>query len=160
MVNIISDTGLLHFPVSLFFMPIPVYEYRIVVDVSEIDENNHVNNVCFVRWMQEAAIAHSAANGWPSGRYGELGLAWVARRHSVEYLRPALEGDHITVQTWVSAWKNVSSVRKYRFVRDSDAAVLAVAETNWAFVNTSTGRPTKIPAIVGDSFIIPESPPE
>ena len=140
-------------------MPIPVYEYRIVVAPSDIDENNHANNVCFVRWMQEAAVAHSTANGWPSDRYTELGQVWVARRHTVEYLRPAFEGDLITVQTWVSSWKNVSSVRKYRFFRDSDSVVLAVAETNWAFVNTSTGRPAKIPGIVGDSFMIPECPP-
>jgi len=141
-------------------MPIPVYEYRIVVGPSDIDENNHANNVCFVHWMQDAAIAHSTANGWTSDRYVELGQAWVARRHTVEYLRPALEGDHITVQTWVASWKNVSSIRKYRFVRDCDSTVLAIAETNWAFVNTSTGRPTKIPSIVGDSFVIPECPPE
>ena len=142
-----------------FLMPIPVYEHQIIVSPADIDENNHANNVCFVRWMQEAATAHSAANGWSSERYIELGQIWVARRHTVEYLRPALEGDCITVQTWVSSWKNVSSVRKYRFVRDSDSVALATAETNWAFVNTSTGRPVKIPKIVGDSFTIPEYPP-
>ena len=141
-------------------MPIPVYEYRILVASSDIDENNHANNVCFVRWMQEAAIAHSTANGWSSERYTELGQAWVARRHTVEYLRPALEGDRITVQTWVDTWKNVSSIRKYRFLRDCDSAVLAIAETNWAFVNSSTGRPAKIPLIVSEAFIIPECPPK
>ena len=140
-------------------MPIPVYEYRIIVDATDIDENNHANNVCFVRWMQEAAIAHSAANGWSSERYSELGFAWVARRHTVEYLRPALEGETVTVQTWVATWKNVSSVRKYRFIRDSDSAVLAIAETNWAFVSTSTGRPSKIPEVVNEAFVIPECPP-
>ncbi|MCL2305087.1 MAG: acyl-CoA thioesterase [Planctomycetaceae bacterium] len=140
-------------------MPIPVYEHRIVVGHSDIDVNNHANNVCFVRWMQEAAIAHSTANGWSSQRYTELGKSWVARRHTVEYLRPALEGDCITIQTWIGSWKNVSSVRKYRFVRDSDSVVLAVAETNWVFVNTSTGRPVKIPSVVSDSFVLPECPP-
>ena len=102
-------------------MPIPVYEHLVVVIPSDIDENKHANNVCFVRWMQEAAVAHSAANGWTSERYSELGLAWVARRHTVDYLRPALEGDEITVQTWVASWKNVSSVRKYKFIRNSDS---------------------------------------
>ncbi len=135
-------------------MPIPVYEYHVVVQPSDIDENNHANNVCFVRWMQEAAIAHTTANGWPSEKYYEHGLAWVARRHTVEYLRPAMENEDITVQTWVASWKNVSSVRKYRFLRSSDSTVLATAETNWAFVNTTNGRPTKIPQIVSDSFIV------
>ena len=135
-------------------MPIPVFEHLVVVVPSDIDENDHANNVCFVRWMQEAAVAHSAANGWTSERYSGLGLAWVARRHTVDYLRPALEGDEITIQTWVASWKNVSSVRKYKFIRNSDSTVLATAETNWAFVSTASGRPTKIPPIVAESFII------
>ncbi len=31
------------------------YQYRFDVDQSSIDENGHVNNVEYVRWMQETA---------------------------------------------------------------------------------------------------------
>ena len=38
------------------------------LDVPEdvIDTNRHVNNLAYVRWMQEVAIMHSTARGWPS----------------------------------------------------------------------------------------------
>jgi acyl-CoA thioester hydrolase len=41
--------------------------------------------------MQDIAIEHSAAAGWPMARYVELGAGWVVRSHFIEYLRPAFE---------------------------------------------------------------------
>ncbi len=104
--------------------------------------------------MNEAAIAHSEANGWTAKRYVELGQNWFARRHTIEYLAQAAEGDHLTVQTWIYDWKGVRSTRKYRFTRDRDGTVVAEAETLWAFVNLQTGRPVRIPKEVADSFVI------
>lgn len=132
----------------------PFYEHRIVVRPGDIDENLHANNVCYVRWMQDAATAHSKANGWTSERYIKLGSIWVARRHTIDYLAPAIEGDQITVKTWIASWKRASSVRRYHFIRESDSLVLAKAETNWAFINIASGRPTKIAEDVANSFIV------
>ncbi len=42
-----------------------VFEYSHVVDPQEIDELGHANNVAYVAWLQAAAVAHSAAQGWP-----------------------------------------------------------------------------------------------
>ncbi len=134
--------------------PIPVYEHRVVVLKSDIDENQHANNLCYLRWMNEAAIAHSVANGWTSARYAELGSVWFARRHTIEYLAPAAEGDELIVSTWVYDWKSVRSTRRYRFVRPSDGTVVATAETLWAFVNFQTGRPVKIPNCVSESYVV------
>ncbi|MGL6196230.1 MAG: acyl-CoA thioesterase [Thermoguttaceae bacterium] len=135
-------------------MPIPIYEHNVVVTTSDIDENDHANNVSFIRWMQDAAVKHSAENGWCSQKYREFGFAWVARRHTIDYLLPALEGEKIVVKTWVASWKKVSSVRKYQFLRASDMVVLAAAETNWVFVSINTRKPTKIPPEVTESFIV------
>ena len=135
-------------------MPIPVYEYHVTVLSSDIDENRHANNLCYLRWMNEAAIAHSKANGWTAQRYVELGRNWFARRHTIEYLAPAAEGDELIVHTWVFDMKAVRSTRKYRFVRARDGVVVAEAETLWAFVGLETGRPVKIPSIVSDSFTV------
>ncbi|MDR2438051.1 MAG: acyl-CoA thioesterase [Planctomycetaceae bacterium] len=133
---------------------ISIYEHKVLVLPSDIDENRHANNLCYLRWMNEAAIAHSEANGWSAQRYLELGSNWFARRHTIEYLLPTLEGDELIVKTWIGDWRNIRSTRKYRFVRKKDQAVIAEAETLWAFVNLATGKPTRIPQIVTDSFVI------
>ncbi|MDR0521698.1 MAG: acyl-CoA thioesterase [Planctomycetaceae bacterium] len=134
-------------------MPL-IYEHTVFVLPSDIDENRHANNLCYLRWMNEAAVAHSAANGWTSQRYIQLGATWFARRHTIEYLAPSFEGDQLTIRTGVCEWTNIRSVRKFRFVRKSDSKIVAEAETLWAFVNLKTGRPTRIPPEVAESFFV------
>jgi len=134
-------------------MPIPVFEYPVTVLASDIDEMNHANNVCYIRWMQEAAIGHSTHNGWSTERYLTSQWAWVARRHTIDYLQPAFLGDELIVRTWVAEFKHVRSRRKYMVVRKSDGTILATAETHWAFVSTVTRHPIKIPQEVCTCFI-------
>lgn len=131
-----------------------LFEYPHTVRPDEIDEHGHVNNVHYLRWMQSAAVAHSAAVGWPTERYHAEKLGWVARRHAIEYLQPAFAGEEIVVRTWVADFRKITSLRKYRIVRRSDGALLATAETNWAFLNLATRQPARIPADLAASFVV------
>ncbi len=131
-----------------------VFHYPHVVTEEEIDALGHVNNLCYLRWVVEAAVAHSTAQGWPPERYVAQGAGWVARSHFIRYLQPAFVGDRVVVQTWVSHFKKVTSLRKYRIVRPADQAVLAVAETDWAFVSLREQKPRRIPAEVAQSFVV------
>lgn len=131
-----------------------VFYHRHEVLASEIDELEHANNAAYVNWMQAAAIAHSTAQGWPSQRYWDASYAWVARSHRIDYLQPALAGDRIVVRTWVADMQRVSSLRRYEIVRESDGAVLARAETRWAFIDLKSRKPVRIPAVVQADFII------
>lgn len=129
-----------------------MYEYFHTVADDEIDDQGHANNVVYVAWMQAAALAHSAAHGWTAERYQRLGGGWVARSHTIEYLRPAFAGDQIVVGTRVTAMKNVTSTRAYRIIRPADGEVLAKAETHWVFISYATGKPTRIPAEIVKSY--------
>ncbi|MDR1924219.1 MAG: acyl-CoA thioesterase [Planctomycetaceae bacterium] len=135
-----------------------IYSYKIMVMAADVDVNLHANNVCYVRWLNDAAVEHSRANGWYAERYIELGSNWFARRHTIDYLAPAAEGDEIEIQTWISDWQAIKSTRKYRFIRIKDNVKIAEAETLWVFVNLKTGRPTKIPNEVSDCFFVTDNP--
>lgn len=135
-----------------------VYEYPHTVSEAEIDEQGHANNVVYVAWMQDAALAHSAALGWTPQRYLDMGAGWVARSHTVEYLRPAFAGDEIIVETHVADMKKVTSKRVYRIIRRVDGEVLAKAETHWAFVNYATGKPTRVPPEIADAYPLSTHP--
>lgn len=129
-----------------------IYEHHHTVTDDEIDEQGHANNVVYVTWMQDAAVAHSACLGWTSQRYLDMGAGWVARSHYIEYLRPAFAGDKIIIETHVADMKRVTSKRVYRMVRIDDGEVLAKAETNWAFISYATGKPTRIPPEIADAY--------
>ena len=121
------------------------YAHALVVGRDAVDGLGHANNVEFVRWMNDAAVAHAEARGWTAAA-GAVGAAWVVRAHRVDYLRPAFAGDGVRVLTWVADVRGASSLRRYRIERLADGAVLAEAETDFAFVDAQTGRPRRIPA--------------
>ncbi len=135
-----------------------IYEYRLIVPDDAIDGQGHVNNLEYVRWMQEAAIAHSDTQGWSAERYRQIGAGWVVRSHKIEYLQAAFAGDQIVVRTWVSDFRKIRSLRKYKIVRVADQTVLAIAETDWAFIGYERRAPRRIPPEVAEAFVI--VPPE
>lgn len=129
-----------------------VFHHARVVSAEEIDRQGHVNNVAFVRWMQDAAVAHSAEQGWPNDRYEAGGFGWVARMHRIEYLSAAYQDNPVVVLTWVSEFGKVTSKRRYRIWNPDSKVLLADAETTWAFIDLTTKKPRRIAPEVGDAF--------
>ena len=130
-----------------------VYQYKLTVPDNALDVNGHVNNIEYLKWMQDAALLHSDIQGCTKATI-EAGATWVVRTHHIEYLRPAFAGEHIVVLTWVTNFRRVQSLRKYKIVRLNDSTVLVEGETNWVFVDAKTGSLRSIPRNVMDSFEI------
>ena len=79
------------------------------------------------------------------------------RSHFIEYLQPAFAGDEIVVRTWVSNFKKITSLRKYKICKAEDGTLLARAETDWAFLGLKHRVPRRIPQEFIDSFeLVPE----
>lgn len=129
-----------------------VYEHPVTVASAQIDRLGHVNNLAYLAWMQAAALAHSAAQGWPPERYQELALAWVVRSHQIKYLQPAYLDDAIVVRTWVAGMKRASSLRNYKILRAADQTLLASAATEWAFIDLANGTLKRIPPELSNAF--------
>jgi len=134
-----------------------VHVKRVTVDRDAIDVHRHVNNQEYLRWMQEAAIEHSTAQGWPMARYLEMESSWYVKSHFIDYLRPALLGDDILIVTRVSGMNERNSPRQTLFLRESDRQMLARAETQWIFVSLRSSRPVAIPAELRSAFDIVET---
>ena len=131
----------------------PIYQFDIQVTADVVDRNGHVNNVAYIQWLQDAAVAHAQASGCMAAT-SAAGASWVVRTHHIEYLAPAFAGDTLAVLTWVASFQKVRSLRKYKIIRGCDQTVLARAETDWVFVNAKTGRPLTIPDEVKNTLPI------
>ena len=134
--------------------PVRVHCHRFSFPPGAEDGNRHVNNVEYVRQLQEAAIAHTRRNGWAPEELHERGWTWVVRSHFIEYLQPCRAGEDIALHTWVANFKKIRSLRKYRFVRAADGAVLAEAQTDWVFLDFRHGRPRAIPPEVLAAYVV------
>lgn len=134
-----------------------VFEYSVNAVSADADLVGHVNNVVYIRWLQDAAIAHASAQGWGPTAWTQYGSGWVARSHFIEYSGPAFPGDQLLIRTWVVDMKRVTSKRRYVILRNAEPIVRA--ETQWAFVSFSTLQPCRIPEHVAQAFEIPNPEP-
>lgn len=115
------------------------------VGPDDLDELRHVNNVVYVRWMQDVAVAHWNELAPPGVRDS---LAWVARRHEIDYLQAARLGDEVTLRTWVGHAEGLTFERFIEVWRTGDARCLLKARTLWVPIDPRSGRPTRVPADV------------
>jgi acyl-CoA thioester hydrolase len=129
-----------------------VYTHEHTVNSAEIDWQRHANNIFYLHWFLDAAIAHSDVQGWNQQRYLDLGMAWVAKSHFIEYHAPAFEGDALLIRTWISEFRRVTSQRRYEIRRAGDEVIVATAESKWAFVDVESGAPRRIPDEVQQAF--------
>jgi acyl-CoA thioester hydrolase len=122
-----------------------------VVD-GDIDVLGHASNIAFVRWIQDVAVAHSAAVGLGLEAYQRLGAAFVVVRHEIDYLRPALRGEALEARTWISSVMAAKCLRATELVRKADGEILARGRTTWGYVELVTGRPRRIPDLIRAAF--------
>lgn len=120
----------------------PAFEIPIVVRPDDIDDMDHVNNVVYLRWVQDVALAHWTARATPRLR-AEYG--WVATRHELDYKRAAVLGDDITARTWIGTVDSRRFERFTEIVRSVDGVILARGRTLWCLLSRDTGRITRIP---------------
>lgn len=108
---------------------------------ADIDELGHVNNVVYLRWVQDAATAHWRAAATPAQ---QAAIAWVALRHEIDYKHPAMPGEAIVASTWVGTAESVRFERFVEILRANDRKLLAQARTLWCPISRATGRVTRV----------------
>ena len=128
------------------------FELAIQVRPEDIDVLNHVNNVVYLRWVQDAAVAHWQA---AASAEAQAALYWVVARHEIDYRRPARLGDGIIARTWVGEAFQRDFERHTEILRGADRAPLARARTLWCPMDRRTGRPASVPDAVRAAFSTP-----
>ena len=132
-------------------LPPQAFEITVPVQRADIDQQNHVNNTVYLRWVQEVATAHWEALAPHAAREA---IGWVVLRHEIDYKTPAGLGDEIVLRTWVGQATRVTFERFTEMRRSSGHELLAQARTLWVPVNTATGKPTRVPPEVRALFSI------
>lgn len=123
-----------------FASPIAGFMHRRGVQPEEIDELEHVNNVCYLAWVNDVAIAH-----WNSltSVADRARLVWVALRHEIDYRAEALANDVVLVKTWTGRAVGLRYRRHTQIVREHDNMLLAEALTLWCPMDAKSRRPAR-----------------
>lgn len=115
------------------------YSFRLKVQVEDIDVLNHVNNVVYLKWVNEASERHWAvlSNDEINAKY-----FWVCLRHEIDYVGEAYLGDEVKVKTWVGDSHGVKSIRHVEIYKGDK--LLSRSASTWCLIDVKTQRPTRI----------------
>ena len=117
-----------------------IYSEFITVVQGDLDELNHVNNVRYFDFLQQAAVGH-----WYCTVPKELSesMRWVVKRHEIEYFKPAFLDDVLKISTWVNSFSGVTSLRFYEIYKNDQ--LILKAQTLWVAVNPETMQLKRLP---------------
>ena len=137
----------------------------------DIDEQNHVNNIVYLRWVQDVATAHWKTH---ASAESQAAIGWIVLRHEIDYKMPASLGDEIVLRTWVGKASRLKFERFTEIRRKSGRSnaepssgeidppqdgfavannqVLAQARTVWVPIDVRTGKPARVSADVRARF--------
>ena len=123
------------------------FSHSFIVKPEHLDEQHHVNNVVYVQWIQDVALAHwfRVASDEQKAKY-----AWVILRHEIDYKKQAFAGEEITVTTWVGKPTAVTWERFTEIKRGQD--LLVKSKTIWCLLDRETAKPKRITAEMIESF--------
>ncbi len=127
-----------------------IFEQPITINAQDIDENGHVNNIRYLKWVQDVAIAH-----WNSVSTDQMKaqLIWVVSRHEIDYLKSAYLDSNLIAKTWVVG---PNGARSDRFVTICDAAndtIIAKIKTTWYLLDAQTKKPKRIDSDITNVFL-------
>lgn len=125
------------------------FERPFVVTGDDIDGLGHVNNIVYLRWVQDVAAAHWESATTPAER---ADIGWVVLRHEIDYQHPARPGDQVIARTWVGPPQAATFERHTEILRAADQRVLARARSLWCPVNPGSGRVRRIDPALHDRF--------
>ena len=89
----------------------------IAVEPADIDGLGHVNNVVYVRWVQDVAVAHWRA---VASAADQKKLLWIVVRHEIDYKQAAYLGDRVLARTWIGVATRIKFERHTELLRAND----------------------------------------
>ena len=121
-----------------------------VIDIevlpAHIDGLGHVNNVVYVGWLEDCAWRHSQSLGLGLDEYRRLDRAMAVLRHEIDYLASARLGERLQMGTWiVESSRGLKMTRRFQLRRPADGLTLLCAQTTFACIELSSGRPRRMP---------------
>lgn len=118
----------------------------------DFDELGHVNNVVYLRWVQDIAVIHWHAVASPAMIGAEV---WIALKHTIEYRDPILPDERAEIRTWLGEVHGPRFDRHVDIRKPGAKRFSARAVTEWCRINRATRRPMRINGDVLALFQVP-----
>lgn len=130
------------------------HPYRSVVDVevryAETDQMGVVHHANYIVWLELARTELCKASGFHYAEIEKLGYLLIVTRVETRYAKPARYGDTVRIHCWLDRLGSRGLRFAYQVSRGEDT--LATGATEHIWVDSSTGKPCRTPAVLLQPF--------
>ena len=135
------------FPFERFPKITPAESPRITqrqVEWMDLDVYEHVNNVIYVNYAEEAAAQDFSSEGWSPAKLAEANLVIATRRVHIQYLSIASWGETLNISTYPLEVKDTGGSR-YVSITRADGSLVAECILDWELVHRKSGEVRSLP---------------
>jgi YbgC/YbaW family acyl-CoA thioester hydrolase len=111
------------------------------VRFSDCDPMGHLNNARYIDYMLNAREDHlKQAYQIDLLEYHKQGIAWVVRRHDIQYVRPAFYNETVCIQSRLIELADSHVMVEMLMFDEKQTTLKAIMWTNFTSVDVKTGR--------------------
>jgi YbgC/YbaW family acyl-CoA thioester hydrolase len=114
------------------------------VEWMDLDAYEHVNNVVYVNYAEEAGVQDFASKGWSPAKLAEAGLMVAARCIQIQYLSVATWGETLQISTHLLGTNRTGGSR-YIGMTHADGSPVADCILDWELVDRKSGEVCQLP---------------
>lgn len=126
----------------------PGFQLTQQIRFGDIDSYNHVNNVVYLQYLEDARVQLTYAQLPDGGTFQDLigtDLFILVGRNEIEYLAPiSFRPEPVFVNIWVTNVGGSSFDFGYTVTEADSSIIYAQAATSMVLVSRTTGRPTRL----------------
>ena len=97
-----------------------------------------------INYFQDCSTFQSEELGRGLQYLSENNRVWLLSSWQLQLLKPICLGERIAVSTWPYDFKGFYGYRNF-IMKDEEDSVLAAANSIWVYIDTTTGRPLRVP---------------
>ncbi len=125
------------------------FSYSFIVQEKDIDSNNHVNNLVYLKWAHAISASH-----WNSLVPKEAeNLLWVVGKQEIEYLQELILDDEVLLETEIIAINKHKCIRQIHFFKLPIHTKVATCFITWVALDKVTKKPVRVSESVSKIFL-------
>lgn len=110
----------------------------------DIDIVGHVNNIVYIKWMEDGRTHLLEAIGMPvTDLINKEGIVAIINNTSITYKKPFFIYNSVKIELWISKLNNASVIMEFRFFNENDE-LCATGQQKGLFINTVSMQPARL----------------
>ncbi len=125
-------------------------ELTIQPGIAEVDESINLRNRYLMNYLAEAAMADSARAGFTLENVFKTGESWVLSKIRLEFVKPVIYGNPLSVYTWHKGAEQCYGFRDYQVNSGGEIAVNAASV--WVYTSIIKRKAIEAPVVPDEVF--------